>query len=68
MNECEYWWSEEDTEICGLTNSRCACNGLFECCPICSSAVSEAMRHDRRTLDRSGTLRSRRRREWDAAS
>lgn len=68
MSECEYWWTDESAELCGLTNSRCACDGVIECCPICGNVLSDALRLDEQTAVQETILRARRRRELDTAN
>jgi len=69
MEQCEYWWQDDETQRCDVIDSPCACGGSNEQCCIKGRAIIDMVRQaEKITLDETSLRDQRRRRRFQEAS
>ena len=62
MEQCEYWWQEDDeAQWCDLINEPCACGGSDERCCIKGRSIVDVARQARKITLGDASLRIQKR-------
>ena len=69
MEQCEYWWQDDETQRCELIDGPCACGGSNEQCCIKGRAIIDMARQaEKFTLDDASLRILKRKRGFQEAS
>lgn len=64
MEQCEFWWQNDQAEECDLVNDVCKCGGSSDHCCIKGPSIVDALREEERVTLKEASERNLRRRHW----